>query len=37
MNKTSISLGWDCGPSLYGADNGLRVLKKDGYKTCPFD
>jgi hypothetical protein len=35
--KTSISLGWDCGPAIYGVDNKLRLRKSEGYKTCPFD
>lgn len=35
--KISISLGWDCGPSIYGVENGLRSIKSEGYKTCPFD
>jgi len=35
--KTAISLGWDCGPSVYSVENGLRVKKEQGYKTCPFD
>lgn len=37
--KTSIgiSLGWNCHTTSMGLIRGLRGLKKDGYKTCPFD
>jgi hypothetical protein len=34
---TAISLGWDCGPAIYGVEHGLRKRKEEGYKTCPFD
>lgn len=32
-----ISLGWNCHPANYGVENGIRLTKKEGYKTCPFD
>lgn len=32
-----ISLGWNCHTTTMGVTYGLRALKKDGYKTCPFD
>ena len=35
--KTAISLGNECATAQYCVKNGLRPLKKDGYKTCPFD
>jgi len=35
--STSISLGWDCGPAIFGVKEGMRVTKEHGYKTCPFD
>jgi len=38
IQKTiGISIGWNCGPAGYGVSNGLRVEKKSGYQTCPFD
>jgi hypothetical protein len=37
MNKVGISLGWNCNSAIYGVNNGIRLEKKDGYKTCPFD
>jgi hypothetical protein len=37
MNGIGISLGWNCGPATYGAANGLREVKANGYQTCPFD
>lgn len=43
MNETiivdceGISLGWNCHSAGYGVKNGLRNLKMNGYKTCPFD
>ena len=37
MSKIGISLGWNCGPATYGANNGLREIKANGYQTCPFD
>lgn len=36
MNE-AISLGWDCGPAIYGVTNNLRTKKENGYQTCPFD
>jgi len=35
--STGISLGWNCCTTSIGVKQGLRGLKKDGYKTCPFD
>lgn len=35
--KTAISLGNWCEPAVYGVRHGLRVKKRDGYRTCPFD
>ena len=35
--KIGVSLGWNCGPATYGAANGLREVKANGYQTCPFD
>ena len=32
-----ISLGWNCYTTGVSVIHGLRRLKKDGYKTCPFD
>ena len=32
-----ISLGWNCHSANRGVALGLRAVKKDGYKTCPFD
>jgi hypothetical protein len=37
ISKTAISLGWDCGPAVYGVEHGLRNRKTEGYNTCPFD
>ena len=37
MSTIGISLGWNCGPATYGAANGLRDIKVNGYRTCPFD
>jgi hypothetical protein len=31
-----ISLGWNCNPALYRANN-LNYKKGNGYLTCPFD
>jgi hypothetical protein len=32
-----ISLGWNCHSATKGCALGLRLRKKDGYNTCPFD
>lgn len=32
-----ISLGWDCGPASFAVNSNLRLTKKQGYMTCPFD
>jgi hypothetical protein len=32
-----ISLGWNCYTTDVGVRRGLRGLKQNGYKTCPFD
>lgn len=32
-----ISLGWNCGPSMFSVSTGMRKRKVDGYKSCPFD
>lgn len=32
-----ISLGWNCYPAIYGAENGIRKTKANGYNRCPFD
>jgi len=32
-----ISLGWNCHSTTMGVQRGLRGLKRNGYKTCPFD
>jgi hypothetical protein len=37
MLQTGISLGWNCASASSGVDNGWRLKKSDGYKTCPFD
>jgi hypothetical protein len=37
MNKIGISLGWNCNSAIHGVQNGIRMSKKDGYLTCPFD
>ena len=37
MKKIGISIGWNCGSATFGVSTGLRLQKKDGYKTCPFD
>ena len=33
----AISLGWNCHSAAQGVNLGLRALKANGYKTCPFD
>jgi hypothetical protein len=35
--NVGISLGWNCEAAIRAVELGLRKLKKDGYKTCPFD
>jgi len=37
MNTVGISLGWNCSAAQDGIRLGLRNVKSDGYKTCPFD
>jgi len=37
MKSTGISLGWNCSAAQDGLRMGLRGVKSDGYKTCPFD
>lgn len=37
MNKIGISIGWNCSPAMFGVSTGLRVMKANGYETCPFD
>lgn len=32
-----ISLGWNCYTTDLGVRYNIRDLKKNGYKTCPFD
>ena len=32
-----ISLGWNCESAVRGVQMGIRKIKADGYKTCPFD
>ena len=32
-----ISLGWNCHTTTMAVEQGLRDLKANGYKTCPFD
>jgi hypothetical protein len=36
-NKIGISLGNVCYSAVWATKNKIRKLKKDGYKTCPFD
>ena len=33
----SISLGWNCEPSMKSVNCGFRKTKNEGYLTCPFD
>lgn len=35
--EVGISLGWNCHTTTMGVRHGLRELKENGYKTCPFD
>ena len=37
MTVEGISLGWNCSPAQDGVKLGLRNIKSNGYKTCPFD
>jgi hypothetical protein len=37
MNEEGISLGWNCHSANEAVSLGLRNIKKNGYKTCPFD
>jgi hypothetical protein len=37
MNKVGISLGWNCNGAIHGVKTGIRLSKKNGYLTCPFD
>jgi hypothetical protein len=37
MHEVGISLGWNCNSASWASANGIRQLKVDGYKTCPFD
>jgi len=32
-----ISIGWNCHSATLGVQLGLRNIKANGYKTCPFD
>ena len=36
MNE-AVSLGWNCTSAIHGVSSGLRSIKQNGYKTCPFD
>jgi hypothetical protein len=35
--NVGISLGWNCDAAVKGSEIGIRKMKADGYKTCPFD
>ena len=35
--SVGISLGWNCHTTTMAVQHGLRDLKENGYKTCPFD
>jgi hypothetical protein len=37
MNVVGISLGMNCDAAVWGVENGVRMTKAKGYKTCPFD
>lgn len=37
MREEGISLGWNCSAAQDGLRLGLRNVKANGYKTCPFD
>lgn len=37
LTRVGISLGWNCNSAVWGVENGVRLKKEDGYKTCPFD
>ena len=32
-----VSLGWNCHSANHGVSIGVRNIKANGYKTCPFD
>jgi hypothetical protein len=32
-----IALGWNCIPTIWAVENGVRKTKDNGYLTCPFD
>jgi hypothetical protein len=32
-----ISIGWNCESAIKGVQLGIRKIKQNGYKTCPFD
>jgi len=35
--QEAISLGWNCESAFKGVAEGIRKVRADGYKTCPFD
>jgi len=37
QSEIAISLGWRCSAAQIAVRTGMRPLKKQGYKTCPFD
>jgi hypothetical protein len=37
MCEEGISLGWNCHSAITGVSMGIRDIKQNGYKTCPFD
>jgi len=37
MNSIGISIGWNCYSAIKGVDMGIRNIRSEGYKTCPFD
>lgn len=37
MNEAAISLGWRCETAQIGVNSGIRGVRSNGYKTCPFD
>lgn len=37
LPSVGISLGWNCHTTEVAVRRGLRALKENGYKTCPFD
>jgi hypothetical protein len=36
-NNIGISIGYNCNSAIWGVRNNIRNVKKNGYKTCPFD